>query len=125
LFETPLEGLTRHVDEMLYVRGHLFDGEGDGGVREESIELNAAVDAYDVSGGEPSTLGRNPVHHLEVYAGAQRGRKAVEPLEGRLRPIMVPDEAFGETVELLGGDSRRHAARYFPIERRKDRAGTA
>src|SRR3989441_13220063 len=66
---------------------------------------------------------RDPVNHLRIERGAQRGGEVVQPLERRAGARVRPDEAFGEAVQLLRGDAGADLALHQREGRRDDATG--
>ena len=67
---------------------------------------------------------RNAVYHLVVHAGAERGREAVQPLEGGLRPLVIADERLSQAIQLGRRPTRDHLGRHQVVECGDHRAGS-
>src|SRR5262249_4176711 len=100
-----VETLPRHVDELLYPRGHRAHRQGHRAVAVVALDHAAEIEPDDVALLQPALGRRDTVHHLLVDGGAHGGGIAAIPLEGRGRALRH-DEGLDLRVDVLGRDAR-------------------
>src|SRR5262249_8260007 len=105
LLDGLIEALAGDVEQLLHLRGHVTDRDGDRAVRIVPIDDTPEIQAHDVAVLEAAMGGRNAVDDLLVDGHADRGRKASIALEGRLGAARV-DETLHVLVDLERGHSR-------------------
>src|SRR5438270_5841064 len=96
----------RDLDHPFDLRIDLPDADGDRRVAVPAVHDGTAVEGDHVAVAQYLLRRRDRVHDLLIYAGADRGRIAVVPLE-RGHRSGGPDGLLGERVEVAGADARR------------------
>src|SRR5215470_12422644 len=114
-----VEALPRHVDKLLYPRGHRAHWESHRTVAVVALDHAAEIEPDDVALLQPALGRRDAVHHLLVDGGAHGGGIAAIPLEGRGRALRL-DEGLDLRVDVLGREARLHQPHEERLHPRED-----
>src|SRR5438094_463417 len=124
LLDGLIEALTGDVEQLLHLRRHVADGEGERAVRVVPVHDTPEVQADDIALLDAAVGRGNPVHDLLVDRDADGGREAAVALEGRLGAARR-DEALHVLVDLERRQARLHEAAQVLDDVGEDMAGRA
>src|SRR6267142_4780748 len=124
LLDGLIEALAGDVEQLLHLRGHVADGEGERAVRVVPVHDTPEVQADDIAVLDAAVGRGNPVHDLLVDRDADGGREAAVALEGRPGAARR-DEALHVLVDLERRQTRLHEAAQVLDDVGEDMAGRA